>query len=406
MFRNSRNSVRPVPAAGILLCVCLLLVDGCSVGGGQGELFPAFTFYWSVPVADLNGDGKPDIAASATFTASGLGAKTGFVGIYLEDPAKPGTFLPPAKYSIGEEPVFLAIGDLNGDGKPDLVVVNSTLGGTSDLFANQLSVLLQDPAKPGQFLPPVNYPIGQIPSSVAVGDLNGDGKPDLVVTDSAGLSVLFQSSSAPGTFLAAVPIALSSTPSYVAVGDLNGDHKADLAVATVSSVLVLLQSSTVPGTFSSPVSYGAGVQPTSVSIADLNGDGKPDLAVADSGGASVSTLMQDPAVPGTFLAATSYSTGPGSSFLNTADINGDGKPDLAVVNIASVSVLLQDPSSPGHFKPATNYPCAIQASSVAIVDINGDQKPDLVIADGDGIVIRLQDANNPGTFLAQTVVAN
>jgi hypothetical protein len=415
MSRNSKGSIPLGGTVASLLCVSLLLVNGCSGGGSGGggdDFFPAFTIYWSVVVGDLNGDGKPDIAASATFTASGLSSKSGFVGVYLQDSAMPGIFLPPIKYSVGENPVFLAIGDLNGDGKPDLVAVNTTLGASSDPLANKVSVLLQDPAKPGQFLPAVNYATGLVPSSTGVGDLNGDGKPDLVVTNSGGLSVLFQNSSAPGTFQAAMPIALSSTPSFVAIADLDGDQKPDLAVTTAANVLVLLQSSTVPGTFSSPTSYGAGLQPTSIAVADLNGDGKPDFAVANEGdpmtgnSPSVSVLLQNPAVQGTFLPATNFSTDRGSSRVAVADLNGGGKPDVVVVNIASVSVLLQDPSVPGQFKAATNYPSAIQASSVAIADMNGDQKPDLVITDGDGIVIRLQDSATPGLFLAQTIVAN
>jgi hypothetical protein len=418
MFRSSKGITPLGSLVGALLCV-LLLVNGCGgSGGGAGTggsaaFFPAFTIYWSVVVGDLNGDGKRDIAVSATFTASGLSPSSGFVGVYLQDPAKPGTFLPPVKYSVGASPVFLAVSDLNGDGKPDLVAVNSTApGGASDPLANQVSVLLQDPAKPGQFLPAVSYATGSVPSSVAIGDLNGDGKPDLAVTDSGGLSVLLQSSSVPGTFVAAMPIALSSTPSSVAIADLNGDQKPDLAVTTATDVLVLLQSSSVPGTFSNPTSYGAGLQPTSVAVADLNGDGKPDLAVANEGdpmtgnSPSVSVLIQNPAVPGTFLAATNFPTDRHSSYVVVTDLNGDGKPDLAVANITSVSVLLQDPNVPGNFKAATNYPCKAQVSSAAIADMNGDQKPDLVITDGDGIVIRLQDSATPGAFLAQTVIAN
>jgi hypothetical protein len=134
--------------------------------------------------------------------------------------------------------------------------------------------------------------------------------------------------------------------------------------------------------------------------------------------ASLSVLLQDPAVTGSFLLATDYKTDLGSVLVVVADLNGDGKPDIAVANSGglsgpcpptcnlsgSVSVLLQDPAVPGHFAAATNYTSADQVLSVAFADINGDHKPDLVIANGGGVVIRLQDPSTPGVFLAPVAI--
>ena len=397
----------------IAACSVVLLAAGC--GGGNNNVvgngfIPAFNLYWSTAVADLNGDGKPDIAVSYTFHPGDSTAEHGFVAVYLQNPASPGTFLAPTKYGVGDEPLCLAVGDVNGDGKPDIVVVNSGGNSVTTPHAHTVSVLLQDPSNPGQFLAPVDYPTGKAPNAVAIGDLNGDGKPDLAVADETGISVLLQSSAAPGTFLPLATLALGAPASSVAIADLNGDQKLDLAAASGSSVAVFLQNPATPGTFSAPTMYAAGLQPTWVVAADLSGDGKPDLAVANEGaptggGANVSVLLQDAAVPGGYLSARNYDTGSDSMRVAVADLNGDGKADLVVANANSVSVLLQDPNVPGQFLAAVNYAVTGPVTSLTIADLNGDGKPDLLIGCGDGLVIRPQDPANPGTFLPQTVIA-
>jgi hypothetical protein len=195
---------------------------------------------------------------------------------------------------------------------------------------------------------------------------------------------------------------------------------------TGTNVVVLLQNSSQPATFAGPSVYQAGLQPIWVAVSDLNGDGKPDLAVANLGNgsdgttASLSVLLADPTAPGKFLAASDYKTGSDSSFVVVADLNGDGKPDIAVANSGglagvcpptcglsgSLSVLLQDPASPGNFLSATNYAAQDQVLGVATADVNGDGKTDLVIDNGGGVVIRLQDPAHPGSFLDAVAIGN
>jgi hypothetical protein len=153
-----------------------------------------------------------------------------------------------------------------------------------------------------------------------------------------------------------------------------------------------------------------------VKIKDVNGDGLPDIVVANlgpgtdgKGAAGVSVLLQDPAHPGSFLPPVTYST-PGQSIdVAVDDLNGDHKPDLVVANLApantgSVSVLLQDPAHPGAFLAATNYPALGQPLSVAIADLNGDGHPDIAIADGPSAGVLLQNAASPGSFSPVTQV--
>jgi hypothetical protein len=146
-----------------------------------------------------------------------------------------------------------------------------------------------------------------------------------------------------------------------------------------------------------------------VAIADLNGDGKPDLAVATQGApagvtGSVSVLLQDPVNPGVFLSARDYTTLHAANFLTISDLKGDGKPGVAAGVGDRVSILLQDPNVAGQFQAAVDHVSAIPVTSVAVGDLNGDGKPDLVIADSDGIVIRFQDPATPGVFLPQVII--
>jgi hypothetical protein len=191
-----------------------------------------------------------------------------------------GTFGPKADFNAGDYPQSVAIGDLNLDGKADLVVA-SDLGTVSWMFGNGNA----------SFYPPNSAAtIGQMPTFAAIADVNGDSWPDLVVTTASsfggGLSVFFGH----GTQFDS-PWGYSTGGNYpvrVAIGDLNGDGKPDLAVANYSSGTVAVLLGTGNGYFGEATTYQtAGA--SSVAIGDLNGDGTLDLALA--GGESVSLLM-------------------------------------------------------------------------------------------------------------------
>jgi len=407
-----------------LLVALMVIAQFCACGSASSNVgvgVQPFNFYSAVVVADLNGDGKLDIAACYSRIA-GAPPHAGTVAIFLQDPSNPGRFLPPATYAVGNDPVSIAVADLNGDGKPDIVTANTMLSALG-AGSNSVSVLLQDSSHPGQFLPAASYVSANVINSVAIGDLNGDGRPDLAIADSSGVSILLQSSTSPGTFVPGNGVLLSGGAISVAVGDVNGDSLPDLVAATGANVQVVLADPAAPGSFLAPVSYQAGQFPVFVALGDLNGDGKPDIAVADEGSFSgvalfgVHVLFQDAAAaPGTFLEAANYLPNTTTVMLAIADLNADGKLDLETANSSggpannvgvhpgTVSVLLQSPASSGQFQSAASYPGTTGVVWVAVGDMNGDGKPDLVIADG-GIQIRFQDPANPGKFLAPTVIA-
>jgi len=379
-------------------CLGLLLLAlfplACDGGGGGSD--DSFTMTTSVAVADLNGDGVDDIAATSLFGNSPP-PHAGFVTVFLQDPIHPGSFSR-REYEVGGDPWFVGIGDLNADGLPDLVSANETVA--------SITLLFQPPGTPGSFLSTQTFRTASHPNAVAIGRLNADAALDVAVAD-LGVSLFLQDPGAPGNFLPRTSLGIGPAAG-VAIGDLNADGVADVAVVGGGSVRVLMQDPLAPGSYLPAVVLAAGLQPYDVAIADLNADAAPDLVVANSASNTVSVFLQDAATPGNFLPAAHYAVGRSPLRVAIGDLNGDGTPDVAVANMGFqdgvVSVLLQDPSRPGQFLPAANYVAGFQPSSVAIGDLNTDGRPELAVAVGDGVAILCQNPSQPGTFFHPTLL--
>src|SRR3989442_975233 len=134
-------------------------------------------------------------------------------------PAQTVSFIARGDFAVGPNPRPVAVGDFNGDGRPDLAVANN--------YSNDVSVLLGN--GDGTFQPAQSYVVGNYPGSVAVGDFNGDGRPDLAVTNAISNTVSVLLGNGDGTFQPAQSFAAGLNPYSVAVGDFNGDGRPDLA---------------------------------------------------------------------------------------------------------------------------------------------------------------------------------
>ncbi|HZM89852.1 MAG TPA: FG-GAP-like repeat-containing protein [Blastocatellia bacterium] len=339
----------------------------------------------SVAIADFNRDGKPDLA-TANLNSNNVTIRLGN-GM--------GGFPTSSTFDAGDEPYSVAIGDFNLDGKPDLAVANT--------FSNSVTIRLGNGF--GGFPTSSTVSVGDDPYSVAVGDFNLDGKPDLAVAITSSNNVTIRLGDGMGGF----PNATSSTvgagsgPISVAIGDFNLDGKPDLATANFGSNNVTIQLNTCDAlpcsgsSFTQPAGspFVTGNTPISVAVGDFNIDGKPDLAVANRGPRNVSIRLGDGM--GGFLDATSSTVGTGSGPLSVAigDFNLDGKPDLAITNNISNNVTIRLGDGMGGFPDATSSTVGTGNApiSVAVGDFNLDSKPDLAITiDSSGTVtIRLGD---------------
>jgi hypothetical protein len=323
----------------------------------------------SLVVADLNGDGFPDLAApDVQFTlqqptpnqpAQVVLIPATHIAVRFNDPTAPGAnYLSPASYPAGTDLKALVAADFNGDGLLDLAVT------TADGPHGSVAVLLDDPQHHGTFLPPVLYDAGFThggsPTSLVVADFDGDGLPDLAVVNAQDdtVNVLRNDPSHPGQFLPAVSFALPSgtQPQCVLAADLNRDGRPDLVVTSLLSgrLVVLLNTSSTASTlsFASPASYqvvdATQVLPSDdtrrtdfglVRAVDLNRDGFLDLAVSSPNGHGFDVFLNTPTNPGTFAAPVFIDTGSYVPSLAFADFNGDGAADVALTASSSASGL-------------------------------------------------------------------
>jgi hypothetical protein len=339
----------------------------------------------AIVVADFNGDGKLDVAIANVGVFSTNDGTT--VTVLQGDGT--GGFAAPVDFTVGKDPVSLAVGDLNGDGKPDLVVVNANDGTVSVLINNS------NGTQPG-FQPASTFSSGSNSAdSVAVGDFNGDGKLDFVVAQSGNGSLDVFLGVGDGTFQLPIPgiidpLGFSGNPQGAVVADLDGDGKLDLVAVNLNGfgkdVVVLLGNG--DGTFGAPAYFGSSntLRPEAQAavIGDFNGDGKPDLAVANFADDNVGILLnQGTRQPAScFFPAVNYAAGNSPVAISAGDFNLDGKPDLvAANNIPSGTVSRLLGNSNGTFQAAAPYAASTNPAAVAAADFNRDGKPDLVVAD-------------------------
>ena len=369
------------PADGAL-GVLLGKGDG-SFGGGVS--YPTGEGAQAVAVGDLNGDGHLDLA-SANNTVNTVSVLLG---------EGDGTFADRANYPAGEQPQVVVIGDLNADGTADLVVGNPV--------AKVVNVLLGK--GDGTFADRVVFPSGGNGSSetasAALGDVNGDGKMDLVLATrtSQGGQVNVLLGDGDGNFGASIDITGTTGPcSLLSLLDLDGDRTLDL-VLEVDDVLSIWHGEG-DGTFAPGIDFrtGTGEDATSGALGDFDGDGRPDLAVTfeSQGFGWVRVLLGRG--DGAFSTTPEYPIGGEAGMSALGDLDGDGVLDLATAN-GTASVLLG--KGDGSFAPHRDFATTEASYAISLGDLNGDGRLDLVTATPSGDAVSVLLNQGEGLFVTK-----
>jgi hypothetical protein len=379
-------------------------------GYGDGSFRSALDYYSQVgdtlyaygigiATGDFNGDGIPD------FVIGNCCDSTVGITVFLSRPD--GTMRTGVNYSAGNL-YYVAVADLNGDGKLDIAATDVSNGfvqifnGVGDGTFSIGSTFATDLTSTQ-------------PQGLVAGDFNHDGHPDLAIQNSNGQNVGVLINDGTGGFLAPVSYGLS-VYSYQGINtaDLNGDGNLDLVVPLYygSEIAILLGNG--DGTFQPETDLTVGLYPGPVAIADLNGDGKLDLAATTdqygSHGVDVAFGNGD----GTFLTPVFYTSSlqdfnldsPYPTFIQAADIDGDGKLDLVYTNSEYGTVGVLFGSGNGLFYDPVEYPAGGYAYGMVVADVNQDGAPDVVTAGDDfsGVTVLL-NSNGSSTKANYTVSA-
>jgi len=375
---------------------------GITLGNGDGTFKAAVPYQvggnpQSVAIGDVNGDGHLDLVV-ANFDSN-------TVSVLLNN--GDGTYQSASNYATPTGPQAVALGDFNGDGTNDIVV--STLNS-----ANAFSVLLNKGN--GTFKPAINFgSFGGAP--IAVGDFNGDHKLDILANSLlAGFQV--QLGNGKGGFVPAAAVpgvnAYGYGPGLLVVGHFNADTNLDFALGVYAEAKVIVGLGKGDGTFQVVNTSYAGTNCEGIAAGDFNGDGKLDLAVADGGTSDVgqgSVFILLGNGDGTFKLGAQYPQGAHAEFVACADFNGDGKLDLAVRYLEGFGMGVMLGNGDGTFQPADYFGSMNDAifPAMAVGDLNGDGKPDAAVLDLAGDVAVLLNtctaapAAGPQLSLSQSI---
>ena len=377
--------------------------------------FATGLFPKDVKIADIDGDGKPDVVVTNEYDHS----ISVYRNISTTGSITLGSFASRVTFAAGTNIYSLTIGDVDGDGRPDLVVVNQ----------NDLTIsVLHNTSSVGaiSFDPQIVYATRRNPSSVAIGDLDGDGKPDLVVADDYSDTIsVYKNSSVVGSpsFLPQVLFEVLYQPHRIAIADMDGDGKPDVVITTQSGAgeLAIMRNVSSAGTIilNTGVFFpGASIDNGALCIADIDGDGKLDVVVANESSNNFSAYLNNSS-PGSVSLATmvifsaTLNAPSGIDHAAVGDVDGDGKPDLIFTDVNTNMVgVARNKCTTGvvSFSAFAGFATGRSPLGVAVGDLDGDGKPELVVANNADTTVSiikndpLPDAitGYPGVCLAGT----
>ena len=280
---------------------------------------------------------------------------------------KPFSLAPRITLDVGPKAHSVVMDDLDGDGKPDLVVAVESAG-----------VAVFKGHGDGHFDAPVYWPAGTTPNFAATADFNHDGKRDIVTADQDSKTISVLLGNGDGTFKPKVSWPACNGDHEVAVADFNRDGNDDVAVACHGKpYFTSVFFGNGDGTFKPRLDIHPGGEPGALVVGDYNGDGIPDLAYANRADSTVAILLSNG--DGTFRDPLTFATADGPHSIRTGDLNGDGILDLVTADDRANKVTVLMGTGDGHFVRRQDLPANFRPKSVAVADVNGDGRPDIVI---------------------------
>ncbi|HEX9137013.1 MAG TPA: FG-GAP-like repeat-containing protein, partial [Nitrospirota bacterium] len=306
---------------------------------------------------DLNGDGMPDVVVS--------NLNSGTVSVLLAKGR--GVFYEPKTFAAGPDPTEIALGDFNQDGKLDLAIANRRPSSLGILFGNGDGTF-----QPATFL---SVALSTYTDLVLTADFNGDGISDLAISGVHARQVAVMLGRGDGGFLPALYSSISSGLNSWVSGDLNRDGKGDLVLVQDNGTVSILLGKN-DGTFQTGGVNPVGSDPRRAVVADFNGDGRADLAVASFGSRDVSILLGNG--DGSFQTGVRYAMSDYLWLLTAADIDGDGKMDLLASSGNYHHILWGN--GDGTFQVPVSFSTASLPNAISMPDFNGDGAADLLFA--------------------------
>jgi hypothetical protein len=334
----------------------------------------------SIAVGDMDGDRKPDVV-----TANYLSDNVSI----LRNTASSGSiaaasFATKVDVTTGVLPIVVTLADMDNDGKLDIV--------TANLTSNTVSVIKNNSTIGNlSFATKVDYATGSAPRSVTVGDIDGDGKRDIAVANSGSgtLSILRNTFTTVGTisFAAKVDFTAGNAAYSVAIGNIDGDSKLDVLVNNYNDNSVsIFRNTSTSGTisFATKIDFATGLNPQAVTTGDIDNDGKQDVLVTNVSGNTLS-IFRNTSSSGSISMATrqDFTTGTQPTMVALGDADADGKADVSVSNYGSNSVsVFRNTSTSGSISLATKIDFAtdVNPQGTIVADIDRDNRPDVLTA--------------------------
>jgi hypothetical protein len=321
----------------------------------------------AIAAGDMNGDGLPEIVITNR-DGNNVYVYKNTNGILKNILESVGT----NTNSTGSSPRSVALADLNQDGKLDVITANFDSGNISVLLGNGDGILQSK----------TDYAVGTWPRGMAVADLNGDGKPDVTVSNLGSDTTSVLLGNGDGTLQPKTDYATGTRSRGVTLADMNTDGKLDLVVvnnALSGSLSVLLGNG--DGTFQTKTEYPTGFYPNSVALADLNKDGNLDATVSNSGSDSVSVLFGNG--NGTLQTHTEYGVGDAPIAVAVGNLRGNGDLDVVVLNNASRSISVLLNNGDGSLQPRQEFIVGSRPEGLALADLNSDGLLDVITSNFD-----------------------